>query len=268
MAASILHFGQEPGDRFPLLREAGYTMHPYENILEFRQALQFGVEHDAISMRELQGDVSHLVVQAARTYSSAPLVLFRTRDSIPLRLEDESLDGVGADSKDHVDLVVSLDAPPEMWIGEIGALIEHSRGMRANSVGAHGCTVRHQREALEPPGEVPFQRKRAAREGAWGAPLDAISPHFSDKALTCAGCGKDFVFTAGEQFYFQSHNFLHDPRHCKRCLAVRHSDPIRARPEIAVTCANCGVSTTVPFKPVNGRPVYCRACFEKLQRPI
>jgi CxxC-x17-CxxC domain-containing protein len=28
-----------------------------------------------------------------------------------------------------------------------------------------------------------------------------------------------------------------------------------------VTCAGCGAKTTVPFKPTEGRPVYCRDCY-------
>ncbi|MDD3052711.1 MAG: DNA-directed RNA polymerase [Candidatus Cloacimonetes bacterium] len=27
-----------------------------------------------------------------------------------------------------------------------------------------------------------------------------------------------------------------------------------------VTCSDCGVETEVPFKPTEGRPVYCREC--------
>ncbi len=29
------------------------------------------------------------------------------------------------------------------------------------------------------------------------------------------------------------------------------------------TCADCGNECEVPFKPVEGRPVYCRDCFAK-----
>ena len=29
------------------------------------------------------------------------------------------------------------------------------------------------------------------------------------------------------------------------------------------TCSNCGNSCDVPFKPVNGKPVFCRNCFVK-----
>ena len=28
-----------------------------------------------------------------------------------------------------------------------------------------------------------------------------------------------------------------------------------------VVCSTCGVETTVPFKPTQGRPVLCRGCF-------
>ncbi|AKB12624.1 DNA-directed RNA polymerase [Methanosarcina thermophila] len=27
-----------------------------------------------------------------------------------------------------------------------------------------------------------------------------------------------------------------------------------------VTCSDCGIETEVPFKPTEGRPVYCRDC--------
>ena len=33
------------------------------------------------------------------------------------------------------------------------------------------------------------------------------------------------------------------------------------------TCADCGQETEVPFKPTEGRPVYCRACFQKHRVP-
>jgi CxxC-x17-CxxC domain-containing protein len=29
------------------------------------------------------------------------------------------------------------------------------------------------------------------------------------------------------------------------------------------TCADCGKETEVPFKPTEGRPVYCRDCYPK-----
>jgi CxxC-x17-CxxC domain-containing protein len=31
------------------------------------------------------------------------------------------------------------------------------------------------------------------------------------------------------------------------------------------TCANCGTATQVPFRPTEGRPVYCRDCFAEMK---
>ena len=43
----------------------------------------------------------------------------------------------------------------------------------------------------------------------------------------------------------------------------------RPREFFPATCAGCGVQTTVPFKPMNGRPVHCRPCFQagQTERP-
>ena len=30
-----------------------------------------------------------------------------------------------------------------------------------------------------------------------------------------------------------------------------------------VKCSDCGAETEVPFKPTEGRPVYCRECYQK-----
>lgn len=30
-----------------------------------------------------------------------------------------------------------------------------------------------------------------------------------------------------------------------------------------VICSDCGQETEVPFKPTEGRPVYCRECYQK-----
>jgi CxxC-x17-CxxC domain-containing protein len=31
-------------------------------------------------------------------------------------------------------------------------------------------------------------------------------------------------------------------------------------------CSECGAETEVPFKPTEGRPVYCRDCFAKRKK--
>jgi CxxC-x17-CxxC domain-containing protein len=100
---------------------------------------------------------------------------------------------------------------------------------------------------------------------------------FVDRLLTCVDCGGEFIFTAGEQLFFQDKNFKNDPKRCKPCKSRRAaganvapgSGPAAAgisRTETRTECSECGISTTVPFKPTQGRPVLCRQCF-KNKRP-
>ncbi|AGI48054.1 hypothetical protein TALC_01063 [Thermoplasmatales archaeon BRNA1] len=37
----------------------------------------------------------------------------------------------------------------------------------------------------------------------------------------------------------------------------------RPRETFKTTCSECGKECEVPFKPTEGRPVYCRDCFPK-----
>ena len=36
----------------------------------------------------------------------------------------------------------------------------------------------------------------------------------TDKTLTCRDCGKEFVFTAGEQEFYAEKGFEHEPTRC------------------------------------------------------
>ena len=90
---------------------------------------------------------------------------------------------------------------------------------------------------------------------------------FQDKVLKCIDCGSDFVFTAGEQLFFHDKQFKNEPKRCKACKAKRASRPAgamvaRERVETVTNCSNCGRETTVPFRPTQGRPVFCKECFQ------
>ncbi len=90
---------------------------------------------------------------------------------------------------------------------------------------------------------------------------------FKDKTLKCVDCGADFVFTAGEQLFFADKNFKNEPKRCKSCKAKRNATLGGGggyqKVETTATCSQCGKETTVPFKPTQGRPVYCRECFQQ-----
>ncbi len=89
---------------------------------------------------------------------------------------------------------------------------------------------------------------------------------YRDKTLKCMDCGNDFVFTAGEQIFYADKGFKNEPKRCKNCKAKRgqsHGNSGHSRAETTTTCSQCGKETTVPFKPTQGRPVYCRECFQQ-----
>lgn len=86
---------------------------------------------------------------------------------------------------------------------------------------------------------------------------------FQDKILTCVDCGKEFIFTAGEQEFFQQKGFTNEPRRCKPCKAQRKGLAAGgAREVFEAVCSQCGQPTTVPFRPMPDRPVYCRPCYQ------
>jgi CxxC-x17-CxxC domain-containing protein len=95
---------------------------------------------------------------------------------------------------------------------------------------------------------------------------------FQDKVLKCIDCGADFIFTAGEQLFFHDKQFKNEPKRCKTCKTKRVSvlgavpsgqNGGFAKVETRTTCSECGKETTVPFKPTQGRPVFCRECFQQ-----
>ena len=122
---------------------------------------------------------------------------------------------------------------------------------------------------------------------------------YSDKNLTCADCGQEFVFTASEQDFYAQRGFT-EPRRCASCRAsrkaARNSDgggssyssgagyssgggyssgagsygggggyERAPREMFSATCSNCGREAQVPFRPTSGKPVYCSDCFRSMR---
>jgi len=126
------------------------------------------------------------------------------------------------------------------------------------------------------------------------------------KTLECIDCGTEFLFSAKDQAYYAERGFTNEPKRCRECREKRKERARasrrgggggggggrggpggrdhgrgsfgggRGRPRpggdrgprenFDAVCAECGVKTTVPFKPVEGRPVYCRDCFRGKRR--
>ena len=91
---------------------------------------------------------------------------------------------------------------------------------------------------------------------------------FVDRTLTCRDCGREFIFTAGEQEFYQSRGLQNEPRRCPECRAARRAADGNGRVRVMhdVVCSNCGKLTQVPFVPTGTRPVYCMDCFQTVGR--
>ncbi|MBN1689891.1 MAG: zinc-ribbon domain containing protein [Dehalococcoidia bacterium] len=87
----------------------------------------------------------------------------------------------------------------------------------------------------------------------------------TDKNLTCAECGGSFVFTVGEQEFYQSKGLQNEPKRCPDCRTSRKQSRSggagKPRQMFKATCARCGAECEVPFEPRQERPVYCSNCY-------
>lgn len=96
---------------------------------------------------------------------------------------------------------------------------------------------------------------------------------FQDKTLQCADCGNSFTFTAQEQEFFQSKGYTNEPKRCPACRQARKAERYgnsgsgyrSPRQMFPAVCAQCGQQTEVPFEPREGRPVYCRECYNQVK---
>src|SRR6266853_770959 len=71
---------------------------------------------------------------------------------------------------------------------------------------------------------------------------------------------------------FQDKQFRNEPKRCKTCKSKRVAVLSSNAPppgqnyryskvETRAICSGCGKETTVPFRPTQGRTVFCRECF-------
>lgn len=84
-----------------------------------------------------------------------------------------------------------------------------------------------------------------------------------DQTLTCKDCGNQFVWTAGEQEFYQQKGFTNPPSRCPDCRRKKKDEMRSSRQMFTVKCANCGKDAQVPFEPKGDRPVYCSDCFRQ-----
>ncbi len=118
---------------------------------------------------------------------------------------------------------------------------------------------------------------------------------YEDKTISCMDCGEAFTHSATDQQRYAERGFTNEPKRCAACRSKRkgggemggggggggggsrsgYASSGRgggagggggARELHTATCAECGRPTEVPFKPTEGRPVYCRDCYQRRRR--
>ena len=91
---------------------------------------------------------------------------------------------------------------------------------------------------------------------------------YQDKTLICKDCGNEFVFTEGEQEFYESKGFTNEPQRCKSCRDMKKRQNRGDREMYVATCDSCGNEAKVPFKPRGDRPIYCSDCFSKMREKV
>jgi CxxC-x17-CxxC domain-containing protein len=100
----------------------------------------------------------------------------------------------------------------------------------------------------------------------------------ADITLRCRECGRDFIFTTGEQAFYASRGLTNQPSRCPECRAARkasqsggysssRSQRNSDRQMYTAQCSNCGREAQVPFQPRGDRPVYCSDCYRQVNTP-
>lgn len=88
-----------------------------------------------------------------------------------------------------------------------------------------------------------------------------------DRTLQCKDCGKDFIWTSGEQDFFASKGFTTPPVRCPEDRKKRKQG-LGQKSEMVnqlfkIVCSNCQKESDVSFQPRNPMGILCAQCFEE-----
>ena len=91
----------------------------------------------------------------------------------------------------------------------------------------------------------------------------------TDQTLRCRECGRDFLFTVGEQEFYASRGLVNTPSRCPECRQARKAAmqggvSSGRREMFTATCSSCGREARVPFQPRGDKPVYCSDCYQTM----
>ncbi|MCX6806539.1 MAG: zinc-ribbon domain-containing protein [Candidatus Berkelbacteria bacterium] len=82
-----------------------------------------------------------------------------------------------------------------------------------------------------------------------------------DQNLVCQDCGKEFVFTANDQKFFEEKGYQ-PPKRCPDCRKAKKQAKSSGQ-KYEITCSKCGEKGYVPFEPKNPEGLLCENCFRE-----
>lgn len=81
----------------------------------------------------------------------------------------------------------------------------------------------------------------------------------NNKLIKCVHCGKNFIFTVGEQKFFKEMKFP-EPKICPTCRKERKKQPTKL---YVAACKKCQQKFEIPFPTTPEMEILCPQCFEK-----
>lgn len=119
-AERVLHFGEDTNHRVAVLRLAGYTVDSCASLEQMISWFRGGQRVDVVCVSEEPGCTAEGVLAVARTFSQAPLVLFRANTFNYLQRS--------------WNLEVPPLTPPEVWLVELARLLPAAEKTRASEL--------------------------------------------------------------------------------------------------------------------------------------
>ena len=70
---------------------------------------------------------------------------------------------------------------------------------------------------------------------------------YQDETLICEDCGKEFIFTVGEQEFYAEKGLTNKPKRCQDCRKAKKQQHRGKKRMYDAVCAKCGASLDKEF---------------------
>jgi len=82
------------------------------------------------------------------------------------------------------------------------------------------------------------------------------------KKIICKFCGKEFVFSKGEQEFYAKKGLQNIPKACPKCREARRSGD---KVDVEIKCSNCG-KKGIFRKKIDAKNILCEKCYSESKK--